>query len=192
MWLCGQCSRAYNNNQYCDFCIQIYLDSGDYADTDGKEWIECESCKKWEHIECEIKEGYNKLPELIAQDSSTGFQYFCPNCRKKKGCSPPKSKPASKKCEQMLTLSSQIADDESNSQQEELEIPNFHKMSTIDSLMEKTSRSLLLDQQLSCIDQKANKKLRTAKNEPRVPGSQPITGKATPTLMSQPAVQRSS
>lgn len=66
-----------------------------------------------------------------------------------------------------------MAEEDSDSQQDDIqmELPRFHKMSTIESLAEKTSRSLLLDQQLSCIDQKANKKLRTVKNEAKIPNS---------------------
>ena len=49
VWLCKRCSEAYNNDQYCDYCKQIYTDSKYDADIDGLEWIMCESCKKWLH-----------------------------------------------------------------------------------------------------------------------------------------------
>mmetsp|Transcript_38339 Transcript_38339/g.36707 ORF Transcript_38339/g.36707 Transcript_38339/m.36707 type:complete len:86 (+) Transcript_38339:320-577(+) len=38
-WLCSSCSTAYKNNQYCDFCRQIYMESEEHAESDGKEWI---------------------------------------------------------------------------------------------------------------------------------------------------------
>lgn len=65
MWLCELCSSAYKNEQYCFYCIQIYLDSGDYAETDGKEWVQCEQCNKWEHTECEVLNGYTDLVEKL-------------------------------------------------------------------------------------------------------------------------------
>lgn len=27
-WLCQPCAAAYKNNQFCDFCKQIYVDTG--------------------------------------------------------------------------------------------------------------------------------------------------------------------
>lgn len=39
MWLCKACSNAYKNNQFCDFCKQIYVETGDNADIDGQEWV---------------------------------------------------------------------------------------------------------------------------------------------------------
>lgn len=53
-WLCKVCSEAYNKNQYCCFCKQIYFDTAESAVSDGKEWIQCECCFKWNHTECEI------------------------------------------------------------------------------------------------------------------------------------------
>ena len=57
-WLCSPCSAAYKNGQYCDFCRQIYMETGENAETDGKEWVQCESCVKWVHTECEVQNGY--------------------------------------------------------------------------------------------------------------------------------------
>ena len=79
-WLCKVCSEAYKHNQYCDYCRQIYVDNGESADTDGKNWIECEKCQKWVHTDCETgdPDGYTDLANLL-NDST--FQYFCPKCR---------------------------------------------------------------------------------------------------------------
>lgn len=85
MWLCQICSQAYKNNQYCHYCIQIYYDSADYAETDGKEWVQCENCSKWEHTECEVVNGgYTDLIEKLKVEYNSGWKYFCPNCRSKK------------------------------------------------------------------------------------------------------------
>jgi len=35
---------------------------------DGKDWIECTDCKKWNHTDCEVKEGKDKeMREVAAQ-----------------------------------------------------------------------------------------------------------------------------
>jgi hypothetical protein len=40
------------------------------------------------HTQCEIEHGYKDLTELLAQEESAGFQYFCHGCRnhRKGGC----------------------------------------------------------------------------------------------------------
>ena len=72
------CSHAFKNKQFCDYCKQIYFDESEYQANDGKEWVECESCKKWNHIECEVER--NPDPEfrkvLDEQD------YYCITCIK--------------------------------------------------------------------------------------------------------------
>lgn len=55
---------AYDKGQYCDFCMQIYVDTGVNAEIDGKEWIDCDSCKKWIHTQCEIENGNEQLAKL--------------------------------------------------------------------------------------------------------------------------------
>lgn len=51
---CEYCIEAYKRNQKCDYCQQVYFDSADDADMDGKKWIECSRCKKWSHTDCEV------------------------------------------------------------------------------------------------------------------------------------------
>lgn len=72
-WLCKPCSTAYKNNQYCDFCRQIYMETGENAETDGKEWVQCEQCEKWVHTDCEVSNGYTRLQELVNQDEKSEF-----------------------------------------------------------------------------------------------------------------------
>ena len=61
-WLCDVCSHAFKNKQFCDYCKQIYFDENEYLANDGKDWVECESCNKWNHIDCEVERSGN--PEL--------------------------------------------------------------------------------------------------------------------------------
>ena len=51
---CEKCNKLYKANQYCDFCSQIYFSTDDDADMDGKMWIKCDMCEKWNHNDCEI------------------------------------------------------------------------------------------------------------------------------------------
>ena len=43
IWLCHNCSKAYNSKQYCEYCKQIYTDTSDTnAIVDGLDWIPLE------------------------------------------------------------------------------------------------------------------------------------------------------
>ena len=44
--LCQRCAEAYQQNHYCDFCIQVYHEGVEFAD-DGLQWISCDRCSKW-------------------------------------------------------------------------------------------------------------------------------------------------
>lgn len=75
------CQDAYNKNQFCDFCKQIYYD-GNSEVTDGKEWVVCDQCEKWNHVDCVIHESTDpKIKEKLADD---GYKYFCLTCTKNK------------------------------------------------------------------------------------------------------------
>lgn len=52
----------------CDYCFQIYYDSSEDAQMDGKIWIECDGCQKWNHTDCEITLGADKLMKEVAMD----------------------------------------------------------------------------------------------------------------------------
>ena len=77
-WLCEDCSNAFVSKQYCDFCKQIYTDvAQEGAVVDGLEWILCESCGGWTHIECEAEKGYDDIRNLLDDPQ---FTYNCPEC----------------------------------------------------------------------------------------------------------------
>ena len=38
----------------------MYFSAADDADMDGKHWIGCDGCAKWNHTDCELKSGNNK------------------------------------------------------------------------------------------------------------------------------------
>lgn len=86
-WLCQLCTEAYKKNQYCDFCKQIYFD-GNSEITDGKEWVQCEQCFKWNHPDCEVtRNGNEELQHNLTKDD---FKYYCLSCSKGKKSFKPK------------------------------------------------------------------------------------------------------
>jgi hypothetical protein len=76
-WLCDSCVQAYDRNQFCEFCRQIYLDSvNEAAALDGEEWAQCEAsedCRRWVHVRC-LAAKLNKTREMIMAES---FKYKC-------------------------------------------------------------------------------------------------------------------
>ena len=63
---CEYCFSVFQANEKCDFCYQVYLNSADDGEVDGKLWMSCdnEDCLKWNHPDCEIE--YGKDPEYAA------------------------------------------------------------------------------------------------------------------------------
>ena len=45
-------------------------------DDDGKSWIQCDSCDKWIHVDCDILKGKNM--ELKTHYNDKKFYYSCP------------------------------------------------------------------------------------------------------------------
>jgi len=83
-WLCDTCIKAYDQEQFCEFCSQIYLDTKNEAALDGKEWAQCEAlkrCGRWGHVECLIGE-FGMTREVVISDS---FKYKCRQCQSKTG-----------------------------------------------------------------------------------------------------------
>lgn len=78
-YLCQICADAYNKGQYCDFCKQVYYD-GNSDITDGKNWLMCDQCNKWNHIDCESE--INKNHEIYDLADKDDFRYFCLACTK--------------------------------------------------------------------------------------------------------------
>ena len=81
-WLCDVCSFAYNIKQFCDYCKQIYSDESEYQGAnDGKQWVQCDGCNKWNHTDCEIERNNNlALKQALAEDKE--IPYFCTSCSK--------------------------------------------------------------------------------------------------------------
>lgn len=77
--VCKVCYDAFTKGQYCHYCQQIYLDDETSASSDDKDWIECESCKIWNHMDCETEHGLKSLRILLNKDEN--YKYYCPNCR---------------------------------------------------------------------------------------------------------------
>ncbi len=78
-WLCGPCSAAYQEGQFCIYCEQIYRDaSAKCSLLDGKDWMECEDCGRWVHVDCVAHIGEQaKIKDLL---QAADFKYCCPNC----------------------------------------------------------------------------------------------------------------
>lgn len=58
----------FNKNMKCDYCYQVYYDASEDAQMDGKLWIECDGCQKWNHTDCEITLGTEKQFKEVALD----------------------------------------------------------------------------------------------------------------------------
>jgi hypothetical protein len=72
------CSLAFKTKQFCDYCKQIYFDESEYQANDGKEWVECEGCKKWNHIECEVERNADPEFRKVIDEQD----YYCIPCIK--------------------------------------------------------------------------------------------------------------
>ena len=71
--LCKLCYEAAKKGDFCFYCNSIYRD----GIVDTLNWVECDYCKGWEHIICEIKKGkkYSEEQELLDEK-----HYMCPIC----------------------------------------------------------------------------------------------------------------
>ncbi|EGR32763.1 hypothetical protein IMG5_071170 [Ichthyophthirius multifiliis] len=80
---CDSCQQRFDQRQYCYYCQQIYVntteDNGHNWNGDGQEWVQCDVCDFWQHIQCEQMHGMKNVMEIINQQQ----QYFCPWCRNK-------------------------------------------------------------------------------------------------------------
>ena len=75
--LCKSCSSALEEGNFCYYCNVIYRDGL----RDPKNWVECDFCRGWEHINCEIEKGkkYKEVKDLIEEK-----HYMCPICVNKR------------------------------------------------------------------------------------------------------------
>ncbi|CAD8185343.1 unnamed protein product [Paramecium pentaurelia] len=76
--LCNSCLYNYNSNNYCEYCIQIYDPNIGY-EMDDKQWIMCEKCNRWNHVECEQTQGKQNLIKI-----TYNTKYRCSQCHKNK------------------------------------------------------------------------------------------------------------
>ena len=81
LWLCEKCYKAYTLENYCYYCHIIYREYEHGTQYyDRKQWIQCDFCYKWHHMQCEEKKGkYENIEELSMNNN---FKYMCPFCRK--------------------------------------------------------------------------------------------------------------
>ena len=80
IWLCQKSTGAYCQKQYCGYCKQIYIDKSQVnATLDGLEWIQCNSCKSWRHVQCEARKGCSDI-EVSLLDPK--FIFRCSKCTK--------------------------------------------------------------------------------------------------------------
>jgi hypothetical protein len=78
---CQECRRAFETGYFCDYCSQVYTLHSEKVD--GKKWIGCDFCERWNHLDCELAR--NPLTDL-------GKDYRCLQCSKKSVPEPPKRK----------------------------------------------------------------------------------------------------
>ncbi|CAD8067210.1 unnamed protein product [Paramecium sonneborni] len=72
---CEKCLRLYTRGNYCDFCEQLYSNGAN--DQDEQEWIQCDICEKWNHLNCEAKFRNQNIRE-----ETENKVYHCLNCSK--------------------------------------------------------------------------------------------------------------
>ncbi|CAD8063310.1 unnamed protein product [Paramecium sonneborni] len=72
---CEKCLRLYTRGNYCDFCEQVYTNG--INDQDEQEWIQCDICEKWNHLNCEAKFRNQNIKE-----ETENKVYHCLNCSK--------------------------------------------------------------------------------------------------------------
>jgi len=51
---CEYCYQCYKANEKCDYCDQVYFSTAFDGEVDGKMWMDCDDCAKWNHPDCEI------------------------------------------------------------------------------------------------------------------------------------------
>ena len=66
--LCELCYQCYAANEKCDYCLQVYFTTADDGEVDGKTWVACNSCDKWNHPDCEIEYGTDPVYREAAME----------------------------------------------------------------------------------------------------------------------------
>uniref|UniRef100_A0ACD5VDD2 Uncharacterized protein n=1 Tax=Avena sativa TaxID=4498 RepID=A0ACD5VDD2_AVESA len=65
--LCRHCEKLLQSKQYCGICKKIW------HHTDGGNWVCCDDCEIWVHVECD--QTCRDLQDL------ENAEYFCPDCK---------------------------------------------------------------------------------------------------------------
>lgn len=86
--ICKVCYSAFSQGHFCYFCSQIYLDDEVLTYSDDKDWISCDTCGCWNHMQCEAKHGIKNIFVILQKDKKT--KYYCPKCRGDKDIKKPK------------------------------------------------------------------------------------------------------
>ncbi|VAH74475.1 unnamed protein product [Triticum turgidum subsp. durum] len=68
--LCRHCEKLLQSKQYCGICKKIW------HHTDGGNWVCCDECQIWVHVECD-----RTCSELEDLENT---EYFCPDCKSKR------------------------------------------------------------------------------------------------------------
>lgn len=68
--LCRHCEKLLQSKQYCGICKKIW------HHTDGGNWVCCDECEIWVHVECDRT--CSDLEDL------ENTEYFCPDCKSKR------------------------------------------------------------------------------------------------------------
>ncbi|TVU22885.1 hypothetical protein EJB05_32606 [Eragrostis curvula] len=72
--LCRHCEKLLQSKQYCGICKKIW------HHTDGGNWVCCDECQIWVHVECDLT--CSNIEDLENAD------YFCPDCRSRHKAAP--------------------------------------------------------------------------------------------------------
>eukprot|EP00743_Colponemidia_sp_Colp-15_P009109 GILK01009936.1.p1 GENE.GILK01009936.1~~GILK01009936.1.p1 ORF type:complete len:509 (-),score=23.65 GILK01009936.1:344-1831(-) len=79
VWFCVDCVVAFDAKNQCLYCSQLYREGPNLA-SDDMDWIQCDKCTKWVHVECEDRAGYHEIHRILSADNAW---YNCGGCRLK-------------------------------------------------------------------------------------------------------------
>uniref|UniRef100_A0A0D9UYC6 Histone-lysine N-methyltransferase n=1 Tax=Leersia perrieri TaxID=77586 RepID=A0A0D9UYC6_9ORYZ len=68
--LCRHCDKLLQSKQYCGICKKIW------HHTDGGNWVCCDECQIWVHVECD--------QTCINMEDLENAEYFCPDCKSRR------------------------------------------------------------------------------------------------------------
>ena len=86
---CSSCDMKWKKNEYCSICEKFWFSKKGrqsrteqrLSQNDDPEMIECDKCKMWVHLACELK----MTTEVWAQyTADKNMKYYCPKCNKEK------------------------------------------------------------------------------------------------------------